>query len=141
MGSSEHTPPICTARALEGSRRRSHTETMPFSPAVQMTESAALYTLAAVRFPWSVLMVLTGPWLSLRGSNSPRVWSDAVAANPVATGRMSRTYVSRPGYQYPSVLASWYMAGLFPGFSLILGFEMCKSVEILGARSCKEHFI
>jgi hypothetical protein len=33
-----HLPSICSARALAGSARRSHTETVPFSPEVQMTE-------------------------------------------------------------------------------------------------------
>lgn len=57
----EDAPPIWSARALEGSWRKSHTETVPFSPVVQTTESVALYTFAAVRFPWSTLIVRTGP--------------------------------------------------------------------------------
>lgn len=89
MGAS---PPAGAATcALGPSSRRSHSETVPFSPAVQTTEPDASKALAHVMFPCAVLMVFCGPWLSRRGSKSESFWSEEMAASPPATGMISRT--------------------------------------------------
>lgn len=77
--------------AFDPSSRKSHSATVPFDPAVQTIEFDASNALAHLMFSCDVRIVLRGPWLSLWGLNRVSFWSDEMAANPPATGVISRT--------------------------------------------------
>lgn len=77
--------------AFDPSSRRSHRDTVPFSPAVHKIELDASNAFAQVMLPCAVCIVFRGPRLRLVGLKRVRCWSDEMAASPPATVIISRT--------------------------------------------------